>query len=69
MFKYSSVYAAGNTSNSFETPRKDYFVRPPEDGNLYDIPQVIDDTEYFPNDYRLGFGIRKLARFGYEKQT
>ena len=68
VFKYSSVYAAGNTSNSFETPRKDYFVRPPEDGNLYDIPQVIDDTEYFPNDYRLGLGIRKLARFGYENK-
>ena len=37
VFKYSSIYAAGNTKNSFETPRKDYFVRPPADGNLYDI--------------------------------
>ena len=68
VFKYSSIYAAGNTKNSFETPRKDYFVRPPADGNLYDIPQVIDVTDYFPNDYRLGFGIRKLARFGYENK-
>ena len=68
VFKYSSIYAAGNTSNSFETPRKDYFVRPPADGNLYDVPQVVDVTEYFPNDYRIGFGIRKLARFGYENK-
>jgi hypothetical protein len=68
VFKYSSIYAAGNTSNSFESTRKEYFVRPPADGNVYDIPQIADVTNYFPNDYRLGIGIRKLARFGYENK-
>ena len=68
VFKYSSIYVAGNASNSYETTRKDYFVRPPEDGNLYAIPEVVDVTEYFPYDYRFGFGIRKLARFGYENK-
>jgi len=68
VFKYSSIYVAGNASNSYETTRKDYFVRPPEDGNLYSVPEVVDVTEYFPYDYRFGFGIRKLARFGYENK-
>jgi len=68
VFKYSSIYVAGNASNSYETTRKDYFVRPPEDGNLYAVPEVVDVTEYFPYDYRFGFGIRKLARFGYENK-
>jgi hypothetical protein len=33
---------------------------------LYDIPQVVDNTVYHPHDYRIGFGLRKLARFDYE---
>ena len=37
---------------------KDYFVEKPADGDLYGIPRVIDVTEYYPNDYRVGFGIQ-----------
>ena len=48
--------------------RKDFFVERPEGGSLYDIPRVIEVTEYFPFDYRYGFGIRKLGRFGYERK-
>lgn len=66
--KYGTVYAAGDISNSYETSRKEYFVERPQDGNLYDIPRVIDVTEYYPFDYRLGFGIRKLGRFDYERK-
>ena len=65
-FKYSSIYVAGNVSNAYEKTTKDYFVEKPTDGDLYGIPRVIDVTEYYPNDYRVGFGIRKLARFDYE---
>ena len=36
--------------------------------NLYDIPRVIDQTTYHPNNYRIGVGLRKLARFGYESK-
>jgi len=67
-FKYGTLYVAGDISNSYETTRKDYFVRPPEDGNLYDIPNVVDVTEYFPHDYRIGIGIRRIARFDYENK-
>ena len=64
-FKYGTLYLAGDASNSYEQQRKDYFVRTnPE--NLYDVPQVIDQTIYHPFDYRIGFGFRKLARFNYE---
>lgn len=65
-FKYSSIYVAGNVSNAYEKTTKDYFVEKPAEGDLYGIPRVIDVTEYYPNDYRVGFGIRKLARFDYE---
>ncbi len=65
-FKYSSIYVAGNVSNAYEKTTKDYFVEKPADGDLYGIPRVIDVTDYYPNDYRLGFGLRKLARFDYE---
>tara|TARA_R100000231_G_scaffold86645_1_gene65748 strand:- start:731 stop:1915 length:1185 start_codon:yes stop_codon:yes gene_type:complete len=65
LFKYGTFYIAGNVGNAYETQRKDYFIRTnPE--NLYDIPQVIDETIYHPFDYRYGIGLRKLARFGYE---
>ena len=64
--KYGTVYAAGDISNAYENSRKDYFVARPDDGNLYEIPRVIDATEYYDFDYRIGFGIRKLARFDYE---
>ncbi len=65
-FKYSSIYVAGNVSNAYENTSKNYFVEKPDEGDLYGIPRVIDVTDYYPNDYRVGFGLRKLARFDYE---
>ena len=64
--KYGTVYAAGDISNAYENSRKDYFVERPADGDIYAIPRVIDVTDYYDFDYRIGFGIRKLARFDYE---
>ena len=43
-------------------------MRTNPDGGLYDIPVVVDNTPDYPFDYRLGFGIRKLARFDYERK-
>ena len=65
LFKYSTVYIAGNVDNPKEQP-KDYFVRTNPDGNLYAPPVVVDGTDYYDFDYRYGFGIRKIARFDYE---
>ncbi len=64
--KYGTVYAAGNVGNAKSEQTK-YFVRTNSD-NLYDIPRVIDQTTYHPNNYRVGVGLRKLARFGYESK-
>ena len=64
-FKYGTFYVAGDINNSYETQRKDYFIRTDPD-DLYAIPQVIDETVYHPHDYRIGIGFRKLARFDYE---
>ena len=66
--KYSTFYVAGDITNAYENTRKDYFVARPEDGQLYDIPRVIDVTEYYDYDYRIGFGIRKLGRYDYENK-
>ena len=64
--KYGTVYIAGDVNNP-QTEIKEYFVRTdPQD--FYGIPEVIDQTTYHPYDYRFGFGIRKLARFGYESK-
>jgi len=63
--KYGTIYIAGDIDNPKEE-KKDYFVRTPEDGGLYSIPEVIDGTAYYDFDYRYGFGIRKIARFDYE---
>ena len=65
LFKYSTIYVAGNASNSYETQRPSYFIRTDPD-NLYAVPEVVDNTIYHPFDYRYGIGIRKLARFDYE---
>ncbi len=65
LFKYSTIYIAGDIDNPKENP-KDYFVRTNPDGNLYAPPLVVDGTDYYDFDYRYGFGIRKLARFDYE---
>ena len=64
--KYGTFYVAGDASNAYEQTYKDYFVERPADGDLYSIPRVIDVTDFFPMDYRVGVGFRKLARFGYE---
>lgn len=66
--KYGTIYGAGDISNSYEPARKEYLVRTNENGNIFDIPVVVDGTEYYPFDYRIGFGIRKLARFDYERK-
>ena len=65
LFKYSTIYIAGDMQNPKEES-KDYFVRTNPDGGLYDIPVVVDGTSYHEFDYRYGFGIRKLARYDYE---
>ena len=65
LFKYSTIYVAGDMQNPKEEP-KDYFVRTNPDGGLYDVPVVVDGTNYYQFDYRYGFGIRKLARYDYE---
>ena len=64
--KYGTVYAAGNVGNA-KLEQTKYFVRTNPD-NLYDIPRVVDQTTYHPNNYRIGVGLRKLARFGYESK-
>ena len=45
--KYGTVYAAGDIQNAYESSRKEYFVERPEDGNIYDIPRVVEVTEYY----------------------
>ena len=65
LFKYSTIYVAGDMQNPKENV-PDYFVRTNPDGGLYDIPVVVDGTVYHDFDYRYGFGIRKLARYDYE---
>ena len=45
--KYGTVYAAGDVNNSYEPARKEYMVRTPDGGSLYDIPIVEDVTDYF----------------------
>ena len=59
LFKYATVYVAGDMKNSYETPYPDYFIRTNPD-DLYAVPQVIDETVYHPFDYRIAVGVRKL---------
>ena len=66
--KYGTVYGSGEIKNSVEASTPSYFVRTNQDGSIYSIPDVVDNTPSFPFDYRYGFGIRKLARFGYERK-
>jgi len=66
--KYGTVYGAGEIRNSIEAPYPTYFVRTNDNGNIYSIPVVVDNTVEYPMDYRIGFGIRKLARFDYERK-
>ena len=66
--KYGTVYGAGDISNSIEAAEPTYFLRTNPDGSIYSIPDVVDNTPFYPFDYRYGFGIRKLARFNYERK-
>ena len=66
--KYGTIYGAGEIRNSIEASEPTYFLRTNPDGSLYSIPDVVDNTPIYPFDYRLGFGIRKLARFNYERK-
>ena len=66
--KYGTIYGAGDISNSIEATEPTYFLRTNPDGSLYSIPDVVDNTPVYPFDYRYGFGIRKLARFNYERK-
>jgi hypothetical protein len=65
IFQYATVYVAGDMREAYETQYPDYFIRTNPD-DLYDIPDVVDETIYHPFDYRVGIGVRKLARFDYE---
>ena len=51
LFKYSSIYVAGDMQNPKENP-KDYFVRTNPSGNIYEPPVVVDGTDYYDFDYR-----------------
>ena len=66
--KYGTIYGAADVSNSIEANENVFFVRTGDGDGLYDIPIVVDDTPKYPFDYRVGFGIRKLARFSYERK-
>ena len=66
--KYGTVYGAGEVKNSIEAKTPTYFVRTNDNGSIYSIPVVVDNTLEYPMDYRIGFGIRKLARFDYERK-
>ena len=66
--KYGTIYGGGDINNSIEAAEPTYFLRTNQDGSLYSIPDVVDNTPVYPFDYRYGFGIRKLARFNYERK-
>lgn len=65
--KYGTVYGAGDISNSVEAAEPTYFLRTNRVARNI-IPDVEDNTTVYPFDYRYGFGIRKLARFDYERK-
>ena len=44
--KYSTVYISGDIKNSKENAPS-YFVRTNPNGNLYDVPVVVDGTDYY----------------------
>ncbi len=66
--KYGTIYGGGDINNSIEAAEPTYFLRTNPDGSIYSIPDVVDNTPVYPFDYRYGFGIRKLARFNYERK-
>ena len=66
--KYGTVYATGDISNSVEAQYPTYILRTNDNGSIYSIPRVEDATDVFPFDYTYNIGIRKLARFDYERK-
>ena len=66
--KYGTVYVAGDISNSIEAGEQKFVLRTNDDGSIYSIPRIENSTEKFPYDYRYSIGIRKLARFDYERK-
>ena len=66
--QYGTLYGAGDARNSIEAKTPIYFVRTNPNGSIYSVPTVEDNTPNFPFDYRIGIGIRKLARFDYERK-
>ena len=66
--QYGTLYGAGDARNSIEAKTPIYFVRTNPNGSIYSVPTVEDNTPDFPFDYRIGIGIRKLARFDYERK-
>ena len=59
-FKYSTIYAGGNISMPIQESTKEWYVT--KDGRIQDI------TEVYPFDYTFSIGIRKMARFDYERK-
>lgn len=72
VLKQGTVYLTANLSNSIEADETSYGLNPniPTDITTISLPSnaLVDDTPIFPFDYRVGFGIRKLARFDYERK-
>ena len=66
--KYGTIYASGDISNSIESSEQKFVLRTNDDGSIYSIPRIENSTEVFPYDYRYSIGIRKLARFDYERK-
>jgi hypothetical protein len=74
----STVYFSTNVSKSIEEEKTDFILPPRVSDNLIDILYQIANmnegvklknyTKKFPFDYRVSFGIRKLARFDYERK-
>ena len=59
-FKFSTFYGVGSLEQPFTTNNRTWFVE--QDGN------VIDVTPEMQPNYNYGFGIRKVARFDYERK-
>ena len=60
LFKYSTIYVGGNIGQPVQESTKEWYVT--QDGQIQDI------TEVYPFDYTISIGIRKMARFDYEKK-
>ena len=49
--KYGTIYGAGDISNSVEAAEPTYFLRTNQDGSLYSIPDVVDNTPVYPFNF------------------